>query len=411
MRVVHLGTGVIPVPPGQIAGGIEEYIYRLTDALGKTGCEVDVIDIKSGEEQKQKRRESSAAFHEVWHPPLPPRRRFPFGQRFFNYLLVMSQVTIFVVQASFTLYKLLGKKQVDIIQAHTREPALAAILVNKLRRSRAVVIFDTHAALIMEDLGWFMRLITSPELLAIHRADHIIPDTPAVKKRLVTKYRIDPEKMTPIYTGLPLEEIEQFLRGKTGQRQAGLVLSVGTVDSRKNQSTTVKTVPKVIARNPYVKYIFAGHIADTGYFKTIQDFIKENSLQPYVEFKGMVSRQELYDLYSRASLFVFPSAAESRGDVVAEALSFGLPVIASDIEPIADLIGQSQCALLFKPFDVDGIADAISMLLEDALRRQSMSRQAKELVKSLSWDNIAGQNIALYNRLIAKKRNILHSPN
>jgi len=67
MKVVHLSLGITPVPPGDEAAGIEGYIYQLTRHLGQLDCRVHVIDIKGGEPQKEKRQQSSAKFHEVWH--------------------------------------------------------------------------------------------------------------------------------------------------------------------------------------------------------------------------------------------------------------------------------------------------------------------------------------------------------
>ena len=57
MKVVHLGIGLVPVPPGDRAAGREEYIYQLTRHLGQQGCQVHVIDIKGGAQQEEKRQE------------------------------------------------------------------------------------------------------------------------------------------------------------------------------------------------------------------------------------------------------------------------------------------------------------------------------------------------------------------
>ena len=133
MKVVHLGMGVIPVPPGDVAAGIEGYIYQLTRSLGKLGCVVHIIDIKGGEQQREKRSESSAVFHEVWHPPLPARSNYIFLQHFTNYVLVMSQSVIFALQAFFALNRLLSKEKIDIIHTHNRDTAIAAAMINKLR--------------------------------------------------------------------------------------------------------------------------------------------------------------------------------------------------------------------------------------------------------------------------------------
>jgi len=343
MKVAHLGLGVIPVPPGDEAAGVEGYIYQLTHHLGQLGCQVHVIDIKGGAQQKRKRQESSAKFHEVWHPPLPHRYNFPFLRRFFSYLLLMSHVLPFALLSSLALNRLFGREKIDVIHAHSREAALTAMVVNKLRRDTAVVIYTPQAAYGLTKLTWRKRLINFAEIPALKRADHIVALTRAVKRWLVSEFNLDPAKITPIHVGTALHEVEQFLSRKAGPRhQSNMVLCTGGISSRKNQFTAVKAMPQVVAAHPEVKFVFAGSIGQVKYFNSIQRFVTENNLSPYVEFKGMVTRQELYNLYSDAILFLLPTTAEVQPTVLMEALAFGLPVIASPIEPILDVVSQER---------------------------------------------------------------------
>ena len=402
MKVVHLGLGVIPVPPGDIAAGVEGYIYQLTHHLGRPGCQVHVIDIKGGAQQKQKRQESSAKFHEVWHPPLPHSYNFPFLQRFFGYLLLMSHIFPFALLSSLALNRLFGREKIEVIHAHSREAALGAMVVNKLRRNAAVVIYTPQAAYGTKKLAWHKKLINFAEIPALKWADHIVALTAAVKRWLVAEFNLDPAKITPIHVGTALDEVEQFLSYKAGAcHQSNIVLCTGGISSRKNQFTAVKAIPQVVAVHPEVKFVFAGPIGQVKYFSSIQGFIAENNLSPYVEFKGMVTRQELYNLYSEAILFLFPTTAEVQPTVLMEALAFGLPVISSTIEPIADVMSQEPgSAILVDPYDVDGIAAAIIRVLQDSSLRQAMSQKAQELAQSFSYEHIAIQTLALYKELV-----------
>jgi glycosyltransferase involved in cell wall biosynthesis len=404
MKIVHLGLGITPVPPIK-SGGIEEIIYQLTRYLGCLGCQVHVIDIKGGEQQKQKRLESSAEFHEVWHPPLPHRYNSPFLQRFFSYLLLMLHVLPFALLSSLALNRLFGREKIDVIHAHSREAALGAMVVNKLRRNTAVMIYMPQSAYGTKKLSWYKKLINFAEIPALKWADHIVAQTPAVKRWLVSEFNLDPAKITQIYSGISLEEVEQLLTREEGAcHQSNIVLCAGEVNARKNQFTAVKAIPQVVAEYPEVKFVFAGPISDTKYFNSIQRFIAENNLSSYIEFRGMLTRQELYNLYSDAILFLFPTTAESQGLVLIEAMAFGLPVIASTIEPIADVVSQKEgSAILVDPYDVDGIAMAIIRLLQDSPLRQSMSLRAQELAQSLSFEHIAAQTLALYQELVQNK--------
>jgi len=401
MKIVHLGLGVTPVPPLKL-GGIEEIIYQLTHHLGRIGCQVHVIDIKGGAQQKQKRQESSAKFHEVWHPPLPHRYNLPFLQRFFSYLLLMSHILPFALLSSLALNRLFGREKIEVIHAHSREAALGAMVVNKLRRNTAVVIYMPQSAYGTKKLTWHKKLVNFAEIPALKWADHIIAQTPAVKRWLVSEFNLDPAKITQIYSGISLEEVEQLLSRKEGAcHQSNIVLCAGEVSARKNQFTAVKAIPQVVAACPEVRFVFAGPISQPKYLNSIQRFVTENNLFPYVEFRGELGKQELYNLYSDAILFLFPTTAESQGLVLIEAMAFGLPVISSTIEPIADVVSQEEgSAILVDPYDVDGMAAAIIRVIQDSSLRQSMSQKARKLAESFSWERIAAQTLALYNELV-----------
>jgi len=405
MKVVHLGTGGIPVPPGDKAAGVEGYIYQLTEHLGQLGCQVSVIDIKGGVQQKQKRQKSSAKFYEVWHPLLRNSYNFPFLPRFFNYLLLMLRLLLFALPASLVLNRLLGREKIEVIHAYSSLPALAAMIVNKLRRSPAVTIYTPQTAFGMGKLSWRRRLPALPEIFTIKWADYIVALAPAVKSWLVSEFNLDPTKITPIYVGTALDEVKQFLSGKAACHQSNTVLCVGGISSRKNQLSAVKAIPQVIAAFPEVKFVFAGPISEAKYFNSIQRFIAENNLSPWVEIKGEVTKQELYNLYSEAILFLFPTTAEVQPTVLMEAVAFGLPVIASTIEPIVDVVSQEEgSAILVGPYDVDGMAAAIIRLLEDSSLRQSISQRARQLAQRFSYEYIAAQTLALYNELVQNKK-------
>jgi glycosyltransferase involved in cell wall biosynthesis len=408
MNVVHFGVGgAIPVPPGELASGTERYIFHLTDHLAQLGCQVSVIDIKGGAPQKGKRQGSAAKFYEVWHPPLRWVYRFPFWPRFFAYLLLMAHLFFFAVPAAFSFWKLSGKRKVEILHLHSSLPALAAIMVNKLRGNTAVTIYTMHTGFGTAKLGWRRKLPALPEILAIKWADHIIAPSPAVKRWLVSELDQPPGKITQIYTSADVAEAADFLSREATSRKSNMVLCVGGVSSRKNQLNVVKAISTVAAVCPDVRFVFAGIISEPAYFEAIQKFVSENSLKRWVEFTGEVSREKIFSLYGEAALFLFPTRAEAQGLVVAEAMAFGLPVIASNIEPIADMECQEEgSAILLDPDDVEGIAAAVSRLLQDRSLRESMSAKGKRLAQRFSHRHIAGEMLALYTRLVQDKARV-----
>ena len=222
----------------------------------------------------------------------------------------------------------------------------------------------------------------------------------------MSEFNLAPAKISQIFSGVAVDEIEEFLSHRTEPaHQSNIILCVGTVSSRKNQFTAVKAIPKVTAAHPEVKFVFAGPTAEEKYLQLIKKFVADNELSPWVDFRGEVTKQELYKLYSEATLFLFPSLAESQGLVLVEAMAFGLPVIASTIEPFVDVANQEEgSAILVDPHDVDGLAAAIIRLLEDSSLRESMSQKAKRVARNYSWEQVATRTLALYKKLLSEAR-------
>jgi glycosyltransferase involved in cell wall biosynthesis len=406
INIVHLGVGAIPVPPVDKAAGTERYLFHLTDNLGRLGSNVSVIDIKGGLPQKDRRRQSSATYYEVRHPPLPGASNSPILARFFDYLLLMLHLLFFSLPAVFTLNKLYRRQKPDIIHLHSSLPAMLSVLLNKIRRKRAVTVYTLHTGFGTSGLSWKRKLPALPEILAMKWVNHIVAPSPAVKKWLVSELKLPPEKITQIYTSADISEAGDYLsRKKIPTHQSKIVLGVGSISPRKNQFSAVKAVPLVAVKHPDVKFVFAGLVAEAGYYNVIKEYIKENNLSSWVEFTGEISREELYRLYSEAAIFLFPTTAEAQGLVMAEAMAFGLPVIASNIEPIQDMVSHEEnSAILIDPYDVEGIADAINRLFEDNTLRQSVTSKGEKLARLFSHEYIATEMLGLYGRLLENGR-------
>jgi glycosyltransferase involved in cell wall biosynthesis len=101
-----------------------------------------------------------------------------------------------------------------------------------------------------------------------------------------------------------------------------------------------------------------------------------------ITVSGPVDDAALGAAYASADLFVLPSRYEGYGVVYAEALVHGLPVVACNVGPVPELVGE-EAALLVPPGDVEALSGALDLLLEDAALRDRMSaaalRRAEEL--------------------------------
>ena len=129
----------------------------------------------------------------------------------------------------------------------------------------------------------------------------------------------------------------------------------------------------------------------------------------------MVSRTDVRQLYSHASIFCCPSVYEPFGIINLEAAACETPVVASAVGGIPEVVVDGETGVLvpvelsaddpMRPVDADrferDLAGAINGLMTDASRRESMGRAARRrAVESFGWESIARQTVELYRSLL-----------
>ncbi len=102
---------------------------------------------------------------------------------------------------------------------------------------------------------------------------------------------------------------------------------------------------------------------------------------PDVHVTGFLNQTKVVEAYASADVLVLPSASESWGLVINEAMNFGLPVIASDrVGAVHDLVIHGDNGFVFPSGDVDALSAALSTLVQDSDRRTAMGRRSGEMV-------------------------------
>jgi glycosyltransferase involved in cell wall biosynthesis len=128
-----------------------------------------------------------------------------------------------------------------------------------------------------------------------------------------------------------------------------------------------------------------------------------------VTFRGRVSQEQLQRAYADADVFVLPSVQDRRGDteglgvVLLEAMNERLPVVASDIGGITDIVRDGETGLLVPPGDSASLAAALLRLADDTrLASRLADRGFEHLHSHFSWDSIVQHWLAIYRRVIQR---------
>jgi glycosyltransferase involved in cell wall biosynthesis len=116
-----------------------------------------------------------------------------------------------------------------------------------------------------------------------------------------------------------------------------------------------------------------------------------------------VHHDVLEGLYRRAAIFVLPSRSEGFGVVVAEAMAFGKPVVASRVGGLAELVDDGVTGILVPPRRPDLLRGALDQLLADADLRRRMGAAGRERITALcSWERVTDLTLATYRDAVAR---------
>ena len=178
-------------------------------------------------------------------------------------------------------------------------------------------------------------------------------------------------------------------------------LSIGRLIPRKGFQFLIRALPQIIDR---VKHKFEIEIVGDGpYEAELTILAKELNVDSYIHFTGSVKYPELPQKYRDADIFILPSLAEGMPLVVLEAMGTGLPIIASRVQGIDELVADDVNGALFNPGDVDGLAECIIKLIDAGQTRLEMGNASIEMLKQneqYNWKNIAEEYLTLYDKIL-----------
>jgi len=390
MNVVHVGTGYTSVTPHG-ARGPEKTIYFLVKYLSQLGCNVEVIDI--GRESESSIEEGSVRFHGL-----------NISQSLGLNLKYLFKTLVFSVRVIIILWRIMRRSEVNIVHTHSQFPAAAVLIARRLFRWKFPIVYTAHSPHLMIQLPFLDRLKHNPiEGRVMRSVDCVVALTTAVKNRLISYYKVKPYRVAVVSSGVNIAVIEKSIKEfESGCNiKTSTIICVGLINSRKNQLELIKCIPAVLKEYPNYKFIFAGAIEDTKYFNEIRNFVTENNITEQVDFLGEVPPGDLHELYQEASIMVFPTLYETQGFVLIEAMAFGLPVIASKIAPIEDVVNlEDGSAMLVEP-NAEQLTGAILTLLGDSELMKTLSVKGKQLVfREFPWEKTAMNTLKLYETLL-----------
>jgi glycosyltransferase involved in cell wall biosynthesis len=178
------------------------------------------------------------------------------------------------------------------------------------------------------------------------------------------------------------------------------VLFLNRVTEAKGVCELIDAVAGIAPRFPRLRVRIVGFPSSDQ--PTFEQRVAARGLDAVVTFAGGVDDQDKDAEYRSADIYVLPSHVEDLPYGMLEAMSHGLPCIASDVGGIGTLTEHGASGRLVPPKDVDALAEAMEDLLNDAACRRQLGQAARErIISEYSWDHRGLQIAELYRILLA----------
>ena len=284
--------------------------------------------------------------------------------------------------AMLKLRSFLKKEKVDIVHVHLFDPSIVGLLAGVLAGTKYRVMTrhysDYHTRI---NKTWHVLLDKmcnklSQKITGVseHTTNHVvqIENTPA-------------EKVVTIYNGIDFERVKTSsddfktrIRQEFNAEDKTLILTTGRLHYEKGYPYLFKAVPmlKKALKKPFV-WIIAGK----GSPELEQEFRREVTnlgCDDVVKFIGF--RKDIPDLMSTADVFVLPSVAEAFGVVFAEALYLGVPIVATNIGGIPEIITNGVDGILIPAENSQAIADTLAELLNNPDKLKALANKGHDKV-------------------------------
>jgi glycosyltransferase involved in cell wall biosynthesis len=359
-------------------GGIGTYVRELAPALQRADADVELV-------------------------PFRARLR---SDRIVRWTVPMTGIVVLPgsIRTLYPMWNLFGLPSLptalsrcDLV--HATNPA--AVPPTPARQKLVVTVhdlaFERFPELFPRSWRWLYR---SGLRAVVKRADAILTPSRATADDLLalTAARSDRVHVVPLAASLPSPPSAGDDPAHAADRLgiAGpYVLFVGTLEPRKNLVRLVRAYRKAVGAALPHALVLAGPM---GWKSEALEAELALAGPGTIVRTGSVDGPELDDLYRGAAAFVYPSLFEGFGLPVLEAMTRGLPTIASDIPPIREVAGDA--AFLVDPDSEEDLAVAIERALTDHAFAADLRRQGPIRASGFSWDATAEGTLAVYRKVL-----------
>lgn len=304
-----------------------------------------------------------------------------------HYALPVHKKNIFtMIYCIRELRKLIVAHNIDIVHARSRIPAwIAWFAVRKTDAEFLTTCHGYYARHFMSHvMGWSRLVIVISEVIGRHMIDH---------------FGVQPQNIRLIHRSVDLSRFP--FRAREPGRSSFTVVMVGRITPLKGHQDFLKAMAKVIRQRPYVRVRIIGDASagKRAYKDSLLLLTRRLGITAQVEFMG--NRSDIPRLLQEADALVLATVTqEAFGRVLIEAQAAGVPVIATKVGGVVEIVEHEKTGLLVLPGDPDGMAAAVMRLINEPRLCDLMTQAARiHVEKKYTLERMVNATLKVYNEL------------
>lgn len=295
-----------------------------------------------------------------------------------------------VWRCSRALAAILESEKIDVVHARSRVPALVAWLA--CRRAQVPLVTTCH--------GYYRR---HPLSYVMGWGKIVIVASRIIGKRMRDDFGVPQRKLRLIHRGVNLDEFT-WAPPRMPDRSAPVVGVIGRLTPIKGHPLFLKAMARVARVYPGLKIRIVGDASKPQYKEELAALVRSLGLSSNVEFLG--TRYDIPALLSGMNVLCVPSVGEEAfGRTVIEAGACGVPVVATRMGGLIDILEDGHNGFLVSPDDPRELADAVLKLLKEPSLCRKVSEALRRKVESeFSLDRMFSQTLDVYREAVSRRR-------
>jgi glycosyltransferase involved in cell wall biosynthesis len=299
------------------------------------------------------------------------------------------------------LSRLIRKIQPTILHAHDYKTNVLAVLLG--RRHRIPVMTTVHGYVSQSRK---LKLYYQIDRWALRRMDHVVVVSDDLY-RTVRGWGVPSERLSIVENAIDSEQFVRQMSIADAKRRLGIdparlvIGAVGRLAAEKAFDQLITATSELLRRGFDVELLIAG---DGEQRLTLESLIEKLGCRDRIRLLGY--RSDVLDLYQAMDVFALSSLREASPNVVLEAVSAGVPVVATRIAGLPSIVENDENGLLVPPDNSSELANALGTLLSDSAMRERLSAAGRRTIEErFSFKNRMLKIRAIYDRLLGRTAN------